>query len=411
MNNKMQRVIPGAEVFLEEHLGLVSGAKAGLVTNQAGVDRHLDSLADVFASHPRIDLVALFSPEHGIRGRAQAGEYVPFENDPGTGLPVFSLYGQHRAETPDNGCRLDDVMRTFDIREDGKAPEAEMLAGLDVLVLDLQDVGTRVYTYSATMAFCMRACAHMGIRFVVLDRPNPINGLAMEGPVLDYPDFSSFVGLFPIPLRHGMTMGELARLYNERFMDAATDLAVIPMRGWRRALWYDETGLPWIGPSPNLPTLEAVTVYPGQVFWEGTNVSEGRGTERPFEQCGAPWIEGRDLAETLNTQGLPGVEFSAVEFRPGFSKFAGQECSGIRLGITDREGFRPLAVFLHIVEAVIEMFPGSLLFHREYFDRIMGTDSVREALRNRALAGEIVRGFESGLADFEDLRRPYLLYD
>jgi uncharacterized protein YbbC (DUF1343 family) len=410
VNKKKQKVIPGAEVFLKQYLDQVAGAKVGLITNQAGVDRQGDFLVDVFASHPRIDLKALFSPEHGIRGGAQAGEYVSFEVDPGTGLPVHSLYGQHLAERVAQESALDEAMRTFDIREEGKVPESGMLEGLDVVVLDLQDVGTRVYTYASTMAYCMRACAVKGIRFIVLDRPNPINGLTMEGPVLDYPEFSSFVGLYPVPLRHGMTMGELARLFNARFLDREADLTVIPMKGWERAEWYDQTGLPWVAPSPNLPTLDAVTVYPGQVFWEGTGVSEGRGTERPFEQCGAPWIDAPDLAGTLNMLGLPGVVFQGVDFRPDSSKFAGQGCSGVRLGITDRERFRPLTVFLHMAGAVLELYPGSLLFHREYFDRIMGTDTVRKALVDRTPAGEIVRGFEPGLACFADLRRPYLLY-
>ncbi len=382
----------------------------GLVTNQAGVDRHGNFLVDVFASHPRVDLKALFSPEHGIRGRAQAGEYVPFEVDPGTGLPVYSLYGQHRAEGADQGARLDEAMRTFDIREEGKVPEAGMLEGLDAMVLDLQDVGTRVYTYASTMAYCMRACAGEGARFIVLDRPNPINGLTMEGPVLDFPEFSSFVGLYPVPFRHGLTMGEMARLFNERFLDREADLTVIPMKGWERAGWYDQTGLSWTAPSPNLPTLEAVTVYPGQVFWEGTNVSEGRGTDLPFEQCGAPWFDGPDLAGPLNMLGLPGVEFQDVYFRPDSSKFADQRCSGVRLGITDRARFRPLTVFLYMAEAVLKMYPGRLLFHHEYFDRIMGTDTVRKALEDRIPAGEIVRGFEPGLGDFAELRKPFLLY-
>jgi len=411
VNKKKRSVIPGAEVLLAERLDLISGSRVGLVTNQTGVDRHGKSLVDILAAQPRCNLVALFSPEHGIRGRSQAGECVPFEVDPGTRLPVFSLYGQRRAVSPAPELDLDKAMRTFDIQEEEKLPEAGMIEGLDVRVLDLQDVCTLIYTYAATMALCLRVCGSKGIRFLVLDRPNPINGLTVEGPVLEYPRFSSFVGLYPIPLRHGLTMGEMALLFNHRFMDRASDLTVIPMQGWERGMWYDVTGLPWIRPSPNLPTLTAVTVYPGQVFWEGTNVSEGRGTEFPFEQFGSPWIEGRALAGMLNTLRLPGVRFQPVDFRPDFSKFAGQSCSGVRLRVTDRERFRPLAAFLFSIAALLDMYPGRLTFHRDYFDRIMGTDRVRKALENDLSAGEILHGFEPGLEEFAEWRRPFLLYE
>jgi len=406
----MPKVISGAEVFLEDHLDLVAGLRVGLITNPSGVDCLRRSMIDRFAGHPRITLVALFSPEHGIRGSAEAGEYVPFEVDGKTGLPIFSLYGQHRSIELDQRDRLDEIMRTFDTRAEGKVPEEDMIEDLDVLIFDLQDVGTRIYTYAATMAYCMRVCAQRGIRFLVLDRPNPINGMTMEGPVLEYPTYSSFVGLYPIPLRHGMTVGELALLFNDRFLKPKADLTVIPLRGWEREMWFDETGLPWVRPSPNLPTLASATVYPGQVLWEGTNASEGRGTARPFEQCGSPWIEGQSLADQLNRLALPGVLFQGICFRPGFSKFAGAECSGIRLEITKREQYRPLDSTLHILEAVMELYPGQIMFHEDYFDKIMGTGRIRLALQEGIPVAEIVCEFDVPLAEFEELRGPYLLY-
>jgi len=215
------------------------------------------------------------------------------------------------------------------------------------------------------MAYCMRRCAQEGIHFLVLDRPNPINGCTMEGPILDYPTFSSFVGLYPIPLRHGMTMGELAMLYNDRYLDDRAELTVIPLRGWERGMWFDDTGLPWKRPSPNLPDLAAALVYPGQVLIEGTNLSEGRGTARPFEQFGSPWIEAHALRKRLDRSGLAGICFRSIQFKPGFSKFSGEECSGLRLEITDREAYRALDVALHVLEAVLEIHPGKLEFYED----------------------------------------------
>ncbi len=395
---------------MEEHLVLIDGLRVGLLTNPSGVDSQGKSTIDLLAGHSRVKLVALFSPEHGIRGSAEAGEYVPFALDGATGLPVHSLYGQHLSLAPDMRGRLDEVMRSFDACEEGKVPDEDMLEGLDVLICDLQDVGTRVYTYAATMAYCMRRCAQRGIHFLVLDRPNPINGRTMEGPILDYPTYSSFVGLYPIPLRHGMTMGELALLYNDRFLAEKAELTVIPLRGWERGMWFDETGLPWVRPSPNLPDLAAALVYPGQVLLEGTNLSEGRGTARPFEQFGSPWIDARALSKRLDRSALPGVCFKQVQFKPGSSKFAGEVCSGLRLELTDRDAYRPLSVTLHVLEAVLEIYPDKLEFHEGYFDRVMGTDRIRLALQDGIPASEIVLSFKGDLAEFRDSRNPFLLY-
>ncbi len=403
-------VKPGVEVFLKDHLKIVQGKRVGLITNPSGVDRQLLTTAELFAQNPAIELVALYGPEHGVRGDAQAGEYVPFYVDEKFKVPVFSLYGQSFKLDPGWLKNIDQTMRSFDTTEAGKIPETVMIQDVDVLIFDIQDVGTRVYTYIATMAYALAAAAEAGVEFVVLDRPNPINGLDMEGPILEYPDYSSFIGLYPIPLRHGMTVGELARLFNEKFMPKKAKLTVIPVEGWKRSLWFDETGLLWVIPSPNMPTLETATVYPGQVLLEGTNVSEGRGTTRPFELFGAPWIDGYELARRLRQLGLAGVSFREAWFTPTFSKYAGERCGGAQVHVTNRGIFRPLATSLHIIQTIMDMYPEKFQFYSDYFDRIMGNSWVREALSNNIPVDKIVARFEEGLENFSETRRPYLLY-
>lgn len=404
------RVKSGVEVFLERYTGLVQGKRVGLITNPTGVDSRLRATVDLLAAHPEVDLVALYGPEHGIRGNAQAGEYVPFYIDDKYGLPVFSLYGQSLKPPPGMLKDIDEYMRSFDTDVAGKVPEEAMVEGIDVLVFDVQDVGTRIYTYIATMAYAMQAAAESGIEVIVLDRPNPINGVDMEGPVLEYPAFSSFVGLYPVPERFGMTMGELALLFNDKFLDKKARLTVVAMEGWQRPMWFDETGLPWVIPSPNMPTLDTATVYPGQVYFEGTNVSEGRGTTRPFELFGAPWVDGYELARKLNGLGLAGVTFREAWFTPVFSKFAGQLCGGCQVHVADRKVFRSFATALHAVKTVRDMYPDKFAFHADYFDKIMGTDKVRLALEAGEGVETILGSLEPGLAAFAELRRPYLLY-
>jgi uncharacterized protein YbbC (DUF1343 family) len=305
---------------------------------------------------------------------------------------------------------IDEYMRSFDTKHEGKQVAAGMMQSVDVMVFDLQDVGTRVYTYIATMAYAMQAAADAGIPFVVLDRPNPVSGVAMEGSILEYPQHSSFIGLYPIPLRHGMTAGELARLFNDKFLKTKVKLTVVPMENWSRDEWFDETGLPWVLPSPNLPTLASTTVYPGQVIIEGTNLSEGRGTTKPFEFFGAPWIDGFVLANKLNALKLPGVKFREVWFTPTFSKFSGQQCGGCQLHVTDRAAYQSIATTLTILAAVKELYGNKLEFHAEYFDKVLGTSSVRKALERGEPVDKIVAGFAGGLNTFGKLREPYLLY-
>ena len=408
-------VKPGVEVFLEKHVDLVKGKRVGLITNPTGTDAALRTTIDLFLANPSIKLVALYGPEHGVRGDAQAGQYVAFYIDrkygiPEYNLPVFSLYGQ--SMKPEAGMlkNIDEFMRSFDTKEKGKVPEAAMVEGIDVMIFDIQDVGTRVYTYVATMAYAMQAAAENGIEFIVLDRPNPINGADMEGPILEYPEFSSFIGLFPIPERHGMTIGELAGLFNDKFLAHKARLTVVPMEGWKREMWFDETGLPWVIPSPNMPTLDTAAVYPGLVALEGTNMSEGRGTTKPFELFGAPWIDGYELTKALNGLGLPGVRFREAWFTPSFSKFQGQLCGGCQVHVTDRDAFRPFAAALHIIKTVRDAYPGKFEFHADYFDQVMGTASVRAALEAGTGVPAILENIRPGLEAFADLRKPYLIY-
>jgi len=400
----------GVDVLFESRLDLIRGRRVGLITNPTGVDRQFVSIVERFRACTETTLVALYGPEHGVRGNAQAGEYVPFYFDDRFQLPVFSLYGQTQQPPADMLTKIDAYMRSYDTQHAGKTLERDMLGGIDVLVFDLQDVGTRVYTYVATMAYAMQTAAEAGIPFIVLDRPNPINGASLEGPMLEYPRHSSFIGLYPVPLRHGMTAGELAQLFNARHLPRKVELTVVPMMGWQRRQWFDETDAPWVMPSPNMPTLGTATVYPGQVLLEGTNLSEGRGTTKPFELFGAPWIDGYELARELNRRGCAGGAFREAWFTPSFSKFTGQRCGGCQLHVTNRDLFRPVATTLTILEVVKSRYGAKLDLHAEYFDKVMGTSTVREALERGESVGAMVEGFEAELGTFERERVPFLRY-
>ncbi len=380
----------GVEVLLNEQLNALEGKNVGLITNPTGVDQGLNSIVDTLHNHEGVNLVALYGPEHGVRGGAQAGEGVDFYIDERTGLPVYSLYG------------------------DTKKPTPEMLEGVDVLLFDIQDVGARFYTYIYTMAYAMEAAAENDIEIIVLDRPNPISGLNVQGPVLD-PDYSSFVGLYPIPQRHGMTVGELALLFNKEF-DINADLNVIEMNGWDRSMYYDDTPLEWVLPSPNMPTLDTALVYPGAALIEGTNVSEGRGTTKPFELIGAPFITGEDLAEQLNAADLPGVRFRAAYFTPQFSKHAGELSGGIQIYVTNRESYDSIETGLTIVKTIHDMYPDDFEFRAEnsagvsFFDNLIGNGWVREKIEEGASIDEITSRWQEDLQAFKDVRREYLLY-
>jgi uncharacterized protein YbbC (DUF1343 family) len=400
----------GVEVLFEKQLDLLRGKRVGLITNPTGVDSGVVSIVEQFRAEQSFQLVALYGPEHGVRGNAQAGEFVDFFQDEHLGLPVFSLYGQ-ALKLPDAPLEnIDAMMREYDTQHTGKTVEHAMLKGVEVLVFDLQDVGTRVYTYVATMAYAMQAAAEAGIPIVVLDRPNPIGGVTMEGPILEYPKHSSYIGLYPTPCRHAMTVGELARLFNAKFLAKPADLKVVAMEGWKRSDWYDDTGLPWVIPSPNMPTLDTAAVYPGQVLLEGTNLSEARGTTKPFEQFGAPWIDGYVLARELNALGLAGVRFREAWFAPTFSKWVGQRCGGCQIHVTDRAAFRSVTVVLAILQTVKRLYGAKLELHADYFDKVMGTSNVREAFLRGVPYAQIVAEWEKGLMEFGKMREAFLLY-
>ncbi|MGM7721482.1 exo-beta-N-acetylmuramidase NamZ family protein [Metabacillus sp. Hm71] len=382
---KKQKVTPGVEVLLGDQKELLKGKRVGLITNPTGVDSKLTSIVDLLHEDPDIELTALYGPEHGVRGDAQAGEYVDFYVDEKTGLPVYSLYGQTRKPTP------------------------EMLENVDVLVFDIQDVGTRYYTYIYTMAYAMEAAKENDIPFIVLDRPNPQGGLTVDGPVLE-PEFSSFVGLYPIPLIHGMTVGELAMLFNEEF-DIGANLKVVKMKGWKRSMDYDETGLPFVLPSPNMPTVSTTIVYPATGLIEGTNVSEGRGTTKPFELIGAPYINSTELAETLNSLGLPGVTFRAASFTPAFSKHAGKLSHGVEIYVTNRDTFKAVPTGLHIIKTIHDLYPDDFEFLAvNNFGRLIGNDWVRTMIEEGASVSDIVTEYQDDLMRFKKIREQYLMY-
>jgi uncharacterized protein YbbC (DUF1343 family) len=400
----------GLDLLFKQHLDLIRGKRVGLITNPTGVDATLGSTVERFRACREVQLTALYGPEHGVRGNAQAGEYVAFYRDEHFGLPVFSLYGQSAQPPADMLTNIDAYMRDYDTQHTGKTVGGDMLQAVDVMVFDLQDIGTRIYTFIATMAYAMQAAAEAGIPFIVLDRPNPINGVATEGPILEYPRHSSFIGLYPIPLRHGMTVGELAQLFNAKFLPKKAQLTVAPMAGWSRRDWFDATRLPWVLPSPNMPTVDTATVYPGQVLLEGTNLSEARGTTKPFEMFGAPWIDGYVLTRELNALNLPGVKFREAWFTPTFSKHIGQRCGGAQMHVTDREQFRSVTVTLALLQTVRKLYGAKLELHDDYYDKVMGTSSVREAFLRGTAFEKIVDGFAPGLAEFARQREPFLLY-
>lgn len=377
-------VIPGVEVLLAEQLQLIRGMRVGLITNHTGVDRQGLRNVDRLARTPGVQLVALFSPEHGLAGKAQAGENVQSSLDKATGLPVYSLYGQ------------------------SARPSVEMLRTVQVLLYDIQDTGTRFYTYITTMQECMLAAAEQEIPFVVLDRPAPLGGRVIEGPVLE-DSFHSFVGAYDIPIRYGMTPGELALYFKSR-QRLPLKLSIVKMKDWKRDQWYDQTGLPWVSPSPNLPSLQSVVVYPGMCLLEGTNLSEGRGTSKPFETAGSPWIDGGRMAEALNRARVEGVHFRAVFFTPSLSKFARQKCQGVELEVTDRNHFQPVTAALALIQWVRQTYPAKFRWNEEHFDRLAGTRSLRLALEANQPIEEIERGWQSQLAEYDGRWRKAWLY-
>ncbi len=372
----------------------LDGKRVGVVCNPASVDHGLGHIADRLAAHPRAHLSAIFGPQHGFRSDVQENMIeTAHGRDDRRGVPVYSLYSEARE------------------------PSAEMLREVEVLVIDLQDVGTRIYTYIYTMANCLIAARKHGVKVIVCDRPNPIGGIAVEGPML-VAGFESFVGLYPIPMRHGMTIGELARLFNEHFGIGA-DLSVIALAEWRRDMYHDTAQGPWVMPSPNIPTLDTAIVYPGTVLLEGTSVSEGRGTTRPFELVGAPGVTAERFADELNRRRLPGAFFRPAVFEPTFHKHARQSCGGCQIHVLDREAFRPVLTGVALVTAFRAANPDGFRWREppyQYelqklpFDILAGSPTLREQIEAEATLEDIARSWEPAVDDFAALRRQYLLY-
>jgi uncharacterized protein YbbC (DUF1343 family) len=374
------RVQTGLDVLEAEKFVLLRGKHVGLITNHTGVDFQGKTTIELLAHAPGVQLVALFSPEHGIAGHAD--EKVASSKDPSTGLPVFSLYGEHLR------------------------PTDEMLQGIDALVFDVQDAGVRFYTYTTTMGYCMEEAAKRNIPFYVLDRPNPINGEIVEGPMLD-PDKTGFVAYLPVPVRYGLTIGELAQLFNGE-KRIGCELHVITMKNWHRNYFFESTGLRWIPPSPNLRTLKGAILYPGLEILQNAGVSVGRGTEAPFEEFGAPWINGEEVAEALNARNLSGVRFANQPYIPVSGLYAGQRCGGVGIRVTDREAVRSMRVGLEIATVLQKKYP-------DHFDVtktivLLGNDATVQQLKAGTPPEQIIASWSGDLGAFDQVRQKYSLY-
>lgn len=378
-------VRPGIDVFLANVPEKFRGKRVGFLTNNSGIDRAGVLGIDRVAQSKDLKLVALFAAEHGIRGDAMNGAKIQDEKDEKTGVPIYSLY-----------------------KAEDRGPTDAMLKDVDFILYDLQEVGGRTWTYVSSMALSMQAAARKKIPFVVLDRPNPINGEIIEGAVLDE-KFKSFVGMYPIPARHGMTVGELAKMFNEKFGIGA-DLTVIKAEGWKRSQWMDQTGLPWVNPSPNLRSLAALTSYPGTVYFEGTTLTEGRGTDKPFEQIGAPWLNAPEVARVMNEKKLPGVRFEAITMAvaPTAAKHPGLTIPAIHFVITDRDAYRPVRASLMLIDEIKRQHPKDFAW-RPSIDRLTGTDRIRLAIDAGQLM-PLLDEWDKSAEGFRETRKPYLLY-
>jgi uncharacterized protein YbbC (DUF1343 family) len=374
------QTLTGIDVLEAENFAPLAGKRVGLITNQTGIDRKGRSTIDLLAHAPGVKLVALFSPEHGIRGAVD--EHVPSSTDATTGLPVYSLYG--------------DTLR----------PTDAMLAGLDVLVFDIQDAGVRFYTYITTMGYTMEAAASHHLEYYVLDRPDPLGGEIIEGPILD-PDRTNFVGYFPMPVRMAMTLGEMARMFNTE-KKIGCDLHVIEMRNWNRREWFGDTGLRWVNPSPNLRSVVAAVLYPGLEILQAGGVSVGRGTQRPFEHFGAPWIRSSQFVDYMNGRRLPGVRFVADRFTPDSGLYKGELCEGAKVTLTDRALFRSMRLGIEIAAAMVKMYPGKLDLAKMI--ELVGNAGTIERLTRGDSPADIVSEWNGDLDSFRKVRAKYLLY-
>lgn len=372
----------GSDVFFERIPDAVIGKRCALLTNQTGMNAQFESTIDRMFQHPDLELVLLLAPEHGIQTNKREGERFSDMIHPATGLPVVSLYGESKKPSPD------------------------VLAGIDCLIVDIQDIGARYYTYIYTMAYCMQAAKELGITVVVLDRPNPIGGERVEGNLVQ-PDFTSFIGLYPIPNRHGLTMGELALYFNEA-CGIGCSLQIIPMKGWERHMLWPDTGLPWVPPSPNTTQVDMMLLYPGTCLVEGTNLSEGRGTTQPFEVFGAPFINGQELQQAINELKLPGLRARAVVFTPTTSKWEGIQCEGVQLHVLDRQALQSVRAMVKILKVVHVLYPNQIEYtlfpklRHPMFDLLAGTDQLRKSYLSAS------HSIESLMSEWHQQIQPFL---
>ena len=389
----MTNVKTGLDVLSEYNFDNLSGKNIGIITNHSAISSNKEHIIDLLLRNKDIKVKAIFGPEHGIRGNHPDGSQISSSTDEKTGISIYSLYGTT------------------------KKPTIEMVERIDALVFDIQDAGVRFYTYIWTMALCMESAGEHNIEFYVLDRPNPITAEKIQGNLLDK-KFSSFVGLHPILLRYGMTIGELALLLNgEGFVSPKANLNVISMHHYKRCMWYDETALTWLPPSPNLPTLESVMIYPGLCFFEGTNVSEGRGTEYPFESICASWLNEKKLADDLNKENLLGAEFIPIRTTPReipgktkSPKYKGEVCGGIKIIITNRDTFDPIHTALTILIKVRNQYPDKFKFSEGHFDHLAGSNKLRSQIEHGINANEIINSWEKDIEEFKKIREKYILY-
>jgi len=390
----MTSVKTGLEIFLSNPPEWVKHKRLGLLCNPASVDRQFRHAGKLIDEKFPGQLAALFSPQHGFFAEKQ-DNMIESDNikDLDLNIPVFSLYGKTRI------------------------PTAEMLDHTDIVVIDLQDVGTRVYTFIYTISYCLEAAKQAGIKIIVLDRPNPLNGVVLEGNILSS-DCASFVGRYPIPMRHGLTVGELTLMLNEYF-DIGCDLSIVPMKNWRRSMYFDDTDLPWIPPSPNLPTPASALVYPGQVIWEGTNISEGRGTTQPFEVFGAPFLDVEKMLSFMDGHILPGAILRPLAFEPTSNKWQKELCKGFQIHITDRDQYKPYITSLKLLQGILTHFPKlfeyknppyEYEFKRLPMDLILGGKEVRTRLENFDNLEEIENSWQEGIDEFRKIREPFTLY-
>lgn len=385
----------GADILISEKLDLVKNKNLAIVTNHTAILNSGLHLVDALKRIDDIKIVALFGPEHGIRGDAPDGITIQNNKDAKTGIPVYSLYGKIRQ------------------------PTKEMLENVDILIFDIQDVGARFYTYISTMYYSIKASAENNIPIIILDRPNPINGIRVEGPMLD-PDYKTFVGISEMPIRHGMTVGELAEYFNQTEIletENNADLTVIKMKNWKREFYFDDCNIPWVKPSPNMPNLETAIVYPGLCLIEGTNISEGRGTYSPFLTIGSPYINSKEVISELSNYTIEGIELIDTSYIPieipnmaSSPKYENEECNGININVTDRAKFQPIEFAVKLIYTIHKLYPENLTFRERGIDRLWGSSSFREEILSGINPNEIIENYKNGLEEFKHIREHYLLY-